>query len=356
MCLHPISIDNPHFGLGDVGLAFLRDTTSSKISVPCGSCVQCVAMRQGFYIQRVQMESLRSDIFMFTLTYNNDSLVYVDIGEYYFPIPYLPDIQNMFHRLRHSYLSDKYNWRYAYVSEYGKDHFRPHFHGLVAVERCSGVHYSIVEHDFSTSFFKEWRRNIGSRRLPVYQSLFTPVRDHTQRITTFDFHFVEPVRDHDNDVSYYVSKYITKYDTRTQSLLKKIALDVNLHPVESSDLISLVRPISVMSKDFGSWKDAQIYDYISSCASRDSAFSFPQYYDIYTGKQMPMSPYYGKRLPSYARLYKRFSEFSLFSHDLSTIIPDFSTVLDYSISRDHSFLDEQNFEKNKLEIWNNQKL
>ena len=34
--------------------------------------------------------------FMFTLTYNDESLVYTDVGDYSYPIPLLSDIQNMF--------------------------------------------------------------------------------------------------------------------------------------------------------------------------------------------------------------------------------------------------------------------
>lgn len=352
MCLHPILIDNPYLGQGLIGTNFLHDTISSKIPVPCGHCVQCVAMRQGFFLQRVQMESLRSHLFMFTLTYNDDSLVYTGIPEYDIPVPWLVDVQNMFHRIRHSSFNDKYDLRYTYVSEYGKKRFRPHFHGILAIDKSCGLHHSIIEHDLSTIISREWRRNYGSRRSPVYEPLYTPKFDRG-RCTTFDLHFIEPVRDHDNDVSYYVSKYITKYDSRTYKLLQKIDLDASLSDFETSYLISLIKPRCISSKDFGSWKFPAIHDYITSCANRETSFTFPQYYDLYTGRQMPMSPYYGKRLSRYKALYNRFL-LSFTSDELSTNLPDYSTSLDKRISIEHSALDSSNFEKNKGIIFDNQ--
>lgn len=352
MCLSPILIDNPYLGSGLIGTNFLHDTLSTKIPVPCGNCVQCVAMRQGFFLQRVQMESLRSHLFMFTLTYNDDSLVYTGIPGYDIPIPWLLDVQNMFHRIRHSSFVDKYDLRVTYVSEYGKHHFRPHFHGIIAIDKSCGVHHSIIERDLYKLVSSEWRRNYGSRRSPVYESLYTPVYDKG-RCVTFDLHFIEPIRDHDNDVSFYVSKYITKYDSRTYKLLQKIKLDSDLNDFETDLLVSYIKPRCITSKDFGSWKFPAIFDYISSCANRESSFTFPQYYDLYTGKQMPMSPYYGKRLPRYESLYNRFL-LSVTSDDLSTNLPDYSSVLDNVISSEHSKLDSSNFEKNKGIIFDNQ--
>lgn len=84
-----------------------------------------------FFLQRVQMESLRSHLYMFTLTYNNESLVYTDVGEYNIAFPYLPDIQNMFKRIRRS----GHEFLFTYTTEYGKRRFRPHYHGILALDK-----------------------------------------------------------------------------------------------------------------------------------------------------------------------------------------------------------------------------
>lgn len=300
MCISPITIDNPYYRLGTKGLNYLKNTADFKIVVPCGSCPQCIAMRQSFYLQRIQMESLRSDLFFFTLTYNNESLIFTDIGEYNIAFPCLEDISNMFKRLR----AQGHKFRVSYVSEYGSKRHRPHFHGILAVER-SDEHFTVVEKRFKNLFWNEWRRNYGSSRSPLWYKLFTPVYKR-DRCTTFDFHYVEPVRDHDNDVSYYVSKYITKYDSWIRKLLQKISLDESLSNEEIIYLTSLLKPRCITSKDFGDWEHPVINAYINKCAARESLFTYPQYYDIYTGKQMPMAPYYGKHCIGFAHLYNRF--------------------------------------------------
>lgn len=307
MCLTPITIKNPHLGCSHVGINYLHDTQSMFIKVPCGSCQECVAMRQGFFLQRVQMESLRSHIFMFTLTYNDESLMWVDVGEYILPIPWYDDIQSMFKRLR----SYGHKFRYFVCSEYGKTHFRPHYHGLLAVSKDDKRTIRTIEYDFYKLILKQWKRNYGTRVNPEYKPLcdFVYNRKHN-RIGTYDFHYVEPIRDHDNDASFYVSKYITKFDSRTVKLLQKIQLDSSLTDEEITFLVDIIRPKRCMSKDFGDWRDPVINRVIQGYGSRESMFSYPQYYDIYTGKQMPMSPYYGKRIVGFEHYYDRFMSFS----------------------------------------------
>lgn len=349
MCSSPITIKNPYFRLGSKGYNFLKNTVDSHIQVPCGNCPQCVAMRQSFFLQRVQMESLRSDLFYFTLTYNDQSLVFTeDLGDYNLPFPVFEDVQNMFKRLR----SYGYNFRATYVSEYGRRRHRPHFHGILAVEKSS-EHYSVVEKRFKNLFWTEWRRNYGSSRCPLWYPLFTPVYKRG-RCTTFDFHYIEPIKDHDNDCSYYVSKYITKYDSWIRSLISKIALDDNLSGEESMYLISLLKPRCNTSKDFGSWDDPKIYSYVNKCASRESLFTWPQFYDIYTGKQMPMSPYYGKHLVDFAHLYKRFDHSSFKDFD-STGFVSFDTILDLNQDSDSVYLQNVEF-RNKLKKLENRLL
>lgn len=340
MCLSPIIIKNPYYGLGHVGLNSLHDTALRHIQVPCGHCPQCIAMRQGFYLQRVQMESLRSYLFMFTLTYNDESLVFVDVDDYHYPIPHLHDIQKLFKRLRKQGLK----FRVSYTSEYGKKHFRPHFHGILAVEKSQGDWRSI-EKKYKSILSLEWRRNYGSTRVPIWRPLYTPVFSRG-RCTTFDFHYIEPVRDHDNDCAYYVSKYITKYDSRTDKLLLKILQDTSLTDDQTMYLYKVTKPCCNTSKDFGDWRYPLISDYINQCASRETLFRYPQYYDIYSGKQMPMSPYYGKHVIGFEHVYNRLLNSDLVDN-MSTNFFDRSTILDYHQKSDSAFQQFDEY-KNKL--------
>lgn len=310
MCLSPITIKNPYFGIGKIGINSFHNTIDSHIQVPCGKCPQCTSMRQSFYMQRIQMESLRSHLFMFTLTYNDDSLVYVSVGEYHLAVPVLSDVQNLFKRLRSMGLK----FRVSYVSEYGSRRHRPHFHGILAIDKSEGDPRAL-EKKWSVLLLSQWKRNyattinkkgdiVPNTRCPSYRPLSTP-QYKLARNTTFDLHYIEPVRGHDNDCSFYVSKYITKYDKWTSGLLSKINLDPNLDDGEISFLTSLLKPRCNTSKDFGDWSDPVIRAYINKCASRESLYRYPQFYDIYTGKQMPMSPYYGKHIDGFEHCYER---------------------------------------------------
>ncbi len=288
MCRCPITIKNPYYGLGDKGLNFLHNTHDTHIQVPCGHCQQCVSMRQGFVGQRIQMESLNHDLFFFTLTYNNENLPTVTKGDYTLNYPDYTHIQKMFKRIRKIV---SYPISYFVVSEYGTKRGRPHFHGILSIpkEKIYGLFHP-KEKEIFELLKSEWRVNVGSNRSPVYESLFTYV--HNSRNRNYDCHYIQPIPGHDNDISFYVSKYIVKYDPRVTKLLSKIKLDPSLDESDTAELISLVKPRGVMSKSFGSWKDPDVAAYIKKCIARNE--NIPQFYDIYTGKPMLLSPYYRK--------------------------------------------------------------
>lgn len=356
MCLSPILIKNPYHGLGQIGINSFHDTINTHIQVPCGRCAQCSSMRQSFYLQRVQMESLRSHIFFFTLTYNDESLVFADAGDYSLAIPVLTDVQFMFKRLR----AKGYHFRYSYVSEYGSRRHRPHFHGLLAIDKSQGDFRSL-EKKFSRLLLHEWRRNYATcidkegnpkvnTRCPDYRPLSTSVFK-CGRNTTFDFHYVEPIIDHDNDVAFYVSKYITKYDSWTDGLMKKIKLDSSLSCDETVYLLDKLKPRCNTSKDFGDWKDPVIWQYIIKCASRESLFRYPQYYDIVTGKQMPMSPYYGKRIPGFEHCYERLLS-SDYSDQMSTNFESDSSRVELCQESYHKLQQFEEFQKKLRKLEN----
>lgn len=289
MCTHPLTVKNPYYGLGDKGFNALHNTHTQFISVPCGQCKQCLSMRQAWFNQRVQMESLRSHLFMITLTYN-DFVPVLDFKGYKLQFPDYRDIQNMCKRIR----KKGWKFRYWFCSEYGRKRKRPHYHGLIAIDRNDypDVHWSVLEQTFSKLFLDHWTVNVGSRQNPKYKPLLTYVKQRNK--CTYDFHHVEPVPGHDNDLSFYCSKYVLKYDDRTDKLLKKILLDPVLDDHQTSLLYGLIKPRSVMSKDFGDYNYPDIKNYISSCLARSQ--DLPQFYDLHTGASSLMSPYYRKHL------------------------------------------------------------
>lgn len=346
MCVAPITIPNPYYQIGDKGLNFLHDTVNSHIQVPCGKCHQCCSLRQAYFNQRVQMESLRSEIFMITLTYRDEAIRKTNIGDYKCMYPDYTDIQNMFKRIRKKV---DYPIRYAFVSEYGSRRRRPHFHGLIAIQKDTIFNIfkgsvSYAEQQLSKLFLSNWQRNIGSRRNPDYKNLCIYIRGRNGR-STFDFHWVQPLRNHDNDVSFYVSKYVLKFDDRTEKLLKKIKFDPSLDDQQTSELLSLLKPRLVMSKDFGDARYPAIKEYITKCIEKDET-DIPQYYDLYTGQPSLLSRYYRKHCLSINHALTRFY-FSSSGDSFSSHFDDDGSVYDWTNEADLSLRDSSKFRKIK---------
>lgn len=317
MCISPITLKNNDHGLGNLGINHLKNTHDSHIQVPCGSCWQCISLRQAYVNQRIQMESLRSYLFYFTLTYRNSSLVKTNIGEYKIAYPYYVDVQNMFKRMRKA----GHKFRYWVVSEYGttegKTH-RPHYHGILAIEKKPGdsqFHHIVLEQFWSKYMLSEWKRNIGSTRSPkwVANCDYHCRRRGLKVESTYDFHYIVPIAGHDNDLSFYLSKYLFKYDDRIYKLLLKINLDYSLDDVQRKTLRSQIKPRSIMSKDFGDKRCVIIQDYIRSCLSLDD--KLPQFKDINTGQLSLLSPYYRSLIP--VKWFEdRFEKYSLLPDSL----------------------------------------
>lgn len=327
MCIAPIILENPYFNRGvsfdhdgstshiDFGgrLDYLHNTIDRYISVPCGKCSQCISARQNYYVQRIQMESIRSEIFYFTLTYANRGLKFTDKLGYEIPYPHYEDIQNLFKRLRKKL---PHPIETFVVSEYGEKRKRPHFHGFIAVRKTDiKEHYRSSHLYCEKVLFKEvlfeWRRNISlcyspkkgkmvaNTRSPHWIKLCDFVFKRNKR--TFDLHWVEPIVNHDNDTSYYVTKYLLKYDERTQKLLDKLNIERKKNAYEGvvpdsyyKELISQLKPRAVMSKRFGDYRVPEIQAHIKKGIRSNS--KLPQFLDINTGCTMLLAPYYRKHL------------------------------------------------------------
>lgn len=330
MCYSPTLIKNPNRGRHD-SLAYLVDTNSQYIPVPCGHCGECIALRSSAVHQRVLLEELAGYPFFITLTYNNESLAYYECSNG-FKIPYSPisDLQNMFKRLRKNESLTR-RFRYYAITELGSKKGRPHAHILLFLERLAedSVYTPInLEKIVWSEVLKEWRRNYGSTRNPDYRPLCTFIqRMKSGKLnSTFDCHYVFPsLSGTTQDVSYYVTKYLCK-DSVFRDKLKK-NLFGHLDFEEASEVWNKIKPRAISSLNFG----FGIYDDInprktskserlavlsgleSAKLVRDSILrssiseKTPKFFDVQTGKALPLARYwykFGSLLP--VDVYEKF--------------------------------------------------
>lgn len=125
MCISPNKILNPYRNYRGPN-AFLHDCVSQFIYVPCGVCKECVALKQMYLVQRVQMEAKNCFLFFSTLTYNNEFLPHVSSSTgYTFSYADMHHLQLLFKRLRNINAFGR-PFRYLAVSERGSERGRPH--------------------------------------------------------------------------------------------------------------------------------------------------------------------------------------------------------------------------------------
>lgn len=319
MCYSPILIKNPNYGRRDK-MAYVVDTKSQYIPVPCGHCGECARLRSSGILQRAQLEELYGYPFMISLSYNPESLVFYECSNG-FQIPFAPisDLQNMFKRLRKSNSLSR-RFRYFAVTELGSSKGRPHAHILLFLERwkTDNVYTPFnLEKVVFKEVLNEWRRNYGSTRKPEYRPLLTYIsRMRGGKLhSTYDCHYVTPsVTDGSTqDVSFYVTKYLVK-DSEFKDKLKRNIFGHCETLEEANDVWSIVRPRAISSLNFG----FGIYDDInprkvSAVARRELLSSLPsasivrsfvdrssqtektaRFYDLQTGKSMPLARYWYK--------------------------------------------------------------
>lgn len=294
MCLSPIKIENPYRGLRNVGLNRFHDCSSAYLLVPCGNCSSCVALRQSYYVQRAQMESINHHLFMLTLTYNTHSLRYKVVNGRKLYYADFTDCQKMFKRLRNRGLK----FSYMLVSEYGTERHRPHFHAIISVPKNKGDTYHDImnwEYKLQDMFLGEWRRNYGSDTKPIYKPLCSLVVNHRGR--NFDLHYIEPnaTAKKGDDVVFYVSKYILKADKWVDRL--KSALKLNLSPEEFEDVWKYLKPRCSISKNFGDYSSLEVKDHIRKGIelAKLSGSEFPYFIHPLNGQTFPLAPVYKRR-------------------------------------------------------------
>lgn len=257
MCLSPITIKNPYCGCDPAkGYNYLHDCVSTKIQVPCGHCKECLNTRQSAFAVRCDIESLKyiSVPFMLTITYDNAHIPrFVKVGDILddFAYPNWKHVQDMMKRLRifiarnpdsnlskllvpfrHVQVRGRDRllppFKYVFVSEFGKNHLRPHFHALIYFRSPYSRRddrFEIWRHNVEIAFgdwFKNnWSINVGTRKEPVYDLLYTYIVKGQKR--TFDFHaVVHSDSAADNAAVYYVSKYLFKSNEKLEKFKRLV--------------------------------------------------------------------------------------------------------------------------------------
>lgn len=305
MCLRPISIDNSNFGARIYGINLLRAGTR-KILVPCGNCSACLALKQSFLIQRCQLESFDNDIWFCTLTYNNECLPIKNVNGRKISYADKRDFQCWIKMLRKY---DVFNspFRFLAVSERGKSRHRPHWHVLFFTPKIPNETYAQKlsrETYLSKELLRYWRRNYGSTRIPQWKPLLTYKQLGRKR--NYDFHYVSPHSTvaGEQDVAFYVTKYVLKADEYTKKL--RSALYFNLDEKDYHDTWLELRNHLLISKNFGDTLNPNVISYVKQCIQRSvdsESYLYPIFINPVTGQEFPLSPYLKKKFLTVSDAY-----------------------------------------------------
>lgn len=185
MCTKPNTIKNPLYHRSATALlggdfVQLSDRLRSKseyISVPCGTCSECRTSYYNSILQRCIVESFTSYVYFVTLTYDNSHIpsVVLPNGNIIYYSDYT-HIQDMIKRLRHQNVIDR-SFRYLCVTEFGDSNHRPHFHLLFFIAKLPDDNPRVTSYKYEKILFDNLRKyyalNVGTRKHPIYESLFT---------------------------------------------------------------------------------------------------------------------------------------------------------------------------------------
>lgn len=246
MCTSPIKILNPCSGTFYTYESGRVKKTSPRllltdiyIEVPCGTCIECKKKQLSSYIQRAQIESMSSYVFMITLTYDDAHLPYLTftsdnglVNIYYADIKH---VQDMFKRLRKYDIFNGRDFRYFAVTEYGTSKFRPHHHLLLFLSEKEGDTLNtpqFLERDLYALIKSEWVVNVGTRRMPKYEPLFTYAETikNGKLYRNYDCHLVTNNAEDDCPAVNSTIKYLTSYllkPNEFEQLISKYLVEYN---------------------------------------------------------------------------------------------------------------------------------
>lgn len=328
-CLSPYSIPNPNYGLQDIGLNYLKDCDSQMIAIPCGHCSSCVAVKQMYFVQRVQMEATKNHLFMATLTYNPESLPVMSVGDYDIPYADKRDLSLMIKRLRNDNVFPR-PFRHISVSEFGGLKGRPHFHVLFLLPKYPGDTFNDclkLQSELYPLVLKYWVRNVAytynnkgdlviNRRNPDYRPLCTFRRRiiRGQLRSNYDLHYCNAALTSSGltDVAFYVLKYMLKDSDRAVRLQQ--ALHLNYDEDTYHSIWDSVKPGLIDSLGFGlnAYRpsarsrlvfDPDIVSYLHDCIKKTPVGSpYPFYFSPENGMSFPLAPYYRRFTEIYSEM------------------------------------------------------
>lgn len=297
MCDSPIMIKNLNNGLHnkDPVLSFIKDTKSDYIPVGCGHCPSCLALKQEYFIQRFQMETLDNDLWTGMLSYNNQALPTVVVNGYKHKFADTRDVQLLIKRLRNIDLFTG-PFKYWFISERGGLYHRPHWHFLISTPKIPNELFASKlsrEKIYFDAILDNWYTNYGSRRKPIKIPNLTYVFKNGRY--NYDFHYVNPslTKDGQTDVAFYTSKYYLKEDDYTKRL--RSALRLNIKDDNTFKYYwSLLKHKSLQSHYLGDYRSKSVSDYINFCVdfSLQSHSPYPLFLNPETSQTFPLSPYY----------------------------------------------------------------
>lgn len=318
MCISPLKLKNPYYGLSHIGYNALRDCTSTYIYIPCGHCVECYRSKQNSWIQRFRLETISNFVAFCTLTYNPESLPHFsdsvvdlngEIKSLEFDYADSKDVATMVRNLRQGSCApcdfNNIDFKYVAFSELGGKRGRPHFHLLFFLPK-KYFGYNIdtfniwcIKHQFDV--LNNWCRNKGSRKFPLWSPICTYHRKvrNGKVESNYDFHACLPNQDGTiDDVAFYVSKYLFKFSERENS--RQQFLKLNLAEDDYYRIHNTIKCRMTSSKGLGSVQprydtDGAKYSFVRSCIDRskrsNDSYRFLKFYNS-DGKTFPLGRYF----------------------------------------------------------------
>lgn len=297
---------------------YYKDHLNTHMAVPCKHCKECITKKQMDYVQRIVEESQKNEVYMVTLTYKNDMIRTINVNGYKYMYADITDWTNLVKRFdkwrkeenkEHNYIP--YPFRYFGITELGGKKGRPHIHLLIFIDKKylpDRIACLNAEPIIYWAIRKEWCRNIGSKRKPIYKPLFEyHERYRNGRIErNYDCHYVRPEATEEgmNNAAWYIMKYMLK-DAPIEERRNK-ALKINLKPGEYENIWQIIRTkrfystyfgINAERNPFGDIEpDKDIEQHIKWCIeeSKRLKLEYPCWFNPINGKSFPLCEYYKK--------------------------------------------------------------
>lgn len=338
MCTSPISILNPNYGLGHIGLNRFKNTVDKYIQVPCGTCYECLSSKQTYFSQPILIELISRDLYYGMLSIRDDMFEYTDVLDYHLKILPFKTLQLALRRMRKD---ERYkDLRYLCVAEYGGKTHRPHFHFVFSLPREKDLYKrALIANNLFHDTLKYWCRNVGSHRNPIYKPMLTY---HKGRDGRFNYHcdFVNYNQCKKFALTFYYSKYLFKPDEYIQKLRTKIKLDERLTEDERKYLLRSITPKFVKSPKFGAIETDEQRDHIRNCISLSNSNKYVampwQFIDPFDGSVSPMKPSLRQRVVSVDDMQYKYDHVPHEENSFSFLIrPDLSDSI--NVVAKHSY-------------------